>query len=219
MSTFWLASRLYSFSAFLYCCFFSLSILFPYAPIAAHKKRDAARREMVRLFDPIISNRRARKERGEDNAQDFLQVRPRRKQKECNDDTMTPTAMLIILWLISCVTKRKWVHNVLFFFICCFNFVIPFCMSISHNVPLVSYLFLSLQELVDCRYENRRELTTDEIVGLLIACLFAGQHTSNITATWLGVLIAAHKDKILPRLLQEQKDILGYAPAPPKDYL
>jgi sterol 14-demethylase len=66
-----------------------------------------------------------------------------------------------------------------------------------------------LQELVDCRYENRREMTNDEIVGLLIACLFAGQHTSNITATWLGCAIAAHKDKLLPRLLAEQRSIVG----------
>jgi len=114
-----------------------LSMLFPYFPHPKHTKRDAARREMVRLFEPIITNRRARKEQGLDNAQDFL------------------------------------------------------------------------QELVDCRYENRRELTVDEIVGLLIACLFAGQHTSNITSTWIGVLIAAHKDTILPRLLKEQQDILG----------
>lgn len=66
-----------------------------------------------------------------------------------------------------------------------------------------------LQELIDCKYENRRELTTDEIVGLLIACLFAGQHTSNITATWLAILIAAHKKDILPRLLDEQTAVLG----------
>ena len=66
-----------------------------------------------------------------------------------------------------------------------------------------------LQELIECRYENRREMTNEEIVGLLIACLFAGQHTSNITATWLGCLIAANKKSILPRLLQEQRDIVG----------
>eukprot|EP00461_Guttulinopsis_vulgaris_P002790 UN02791 len=66
-----------------------------------------------------------------------------------------------------------------------------------------------LQELIDCRYENRRELTADEIVGLLIACLFAGQHTSNITSTWLGVLIAANKQAILPKLIAEQKAVLG----------
>lgn len=66
-----------------------------------------------------------------------------------------------------------------------------------------------LQNLIDCRYDNRREMTVEEIVGLLIACLFAGQHTSNITATWLGALIAHHKDRILPRLLKEQREILG----------
>jgi len=66
-----------------------------------------------------------------------------------------------------------------------------------------------LQNLCDCHYENRRALTVEEIVGLLIACLFAGQHTSNITATWLGALIAHNKERILPRLIQEQRDVLG----------
>ena len=66
-----------------------------------------------------------------------------------------------------------------------------------------------LQELIDCRYEGRRELTADEIVGLLITCLFAGQHTSNITSAWLGVAIAANKEQILPKLLQEQQEVLG----------
>jgi sterol 14-demethylase len=65
-----------------------------------------------------------------------------------------------------------------------------------------------LQELIECRYENRREMTVEEIVGLLIACLFAGQHTSNISATWVAVLIGNNR-WILPKLLAEQKAILG----------
>jgi sterol 14-demethylase len=65
-----------------------------------------------------------------------------------------------------------------------------------------------LQELIDCRYENRREMTADEIVGLLIACLFAGQHTSNISATWLAVLLGNNRD-FLPKLIAEQKAVLG----------
>lgn len=46
-----------------------------------------------------------------------------------------------------------------------------------------------LQQFVDARYQNvcgGRQLTSDEITGLLIAVLFAGQHTSSITSAWTG---------------------------------
>jgi len=38
-----------------------------------------------------------------------------------------------------------------------------------------------------------RALTDDEITGLLIATLFAGQHTSSITSAWTGYLLIANK--------------------------
>jgi hypothetical protein len=38
-----------------------------------------------------------------------------------------------------------------------------------------------LQSFIDARYKDGRALTDDEITGLLIAVLFAGQHTSSIT--------------------------------------
>lgn len=43
---------------------------------------------------------------------------------------------------------------------------------------------------VPCRYQKvngGRALTETEISGLLIATLFAGQHTSSITTTWTGL--------------------------------
>lgn len=46
-----------------------------------------------------------------------------------------------------------------------------------------------LQQFCDARYQNvcgGRQLTEDEITGLLIAVLFAGQHTSSITSSWTG---------------------------------
>lgn len=46
-----------------------------------------------------------------------------------------------------------------------------------------------LQQFVDARYQNvcnGRQLTPDEITGLSIATLFAGQHTSSITSAWTG---------------------------------
>lgn len=46
-----------------------------------------------------------------------------------------------------------------------------------------------LQVLIDSRYRNvygGRATTDEEIAGLLIAILFAGQHTSSVTASWTG---------------------------------
>ena len=38
-----------------------------------------------------------------------------------------------------------------------------------------------------------RALTDDEITGLLIATLFAGQHTSSITSAWTGYFMIANQ--------------------------
>ena len=46
------------------------------------------------------------------------------------------------------------------------------------------------------RYQNvygGRSTTDEEIAGLLIASLFAGQHTSSITASWTGLFMNANK--------------------------
>lgn len=48
------------------------------------------------------------------------------------------------------------------------------------------------QAFIDARYKNPdRPMTDDEITGLLIAALFAGQHTSSITSTWTGMYLHA----------------------------
>jgi len=72
-----------------------------------------------------------------------------------------------------------------------------------------------LQVLVDAQYTDGSQATTDEIVGLLLAALFAGQHTSNITSTWLGLNVLDRDRKgdnpngpLLPKLLQEQKEVM-----------
>lgn len=73
------------------------------------------------------------------------------------------------------------------------------------------------QVLIDSRYKNvygGRATTDDEITGLLIAILFAGQHTSSVTSSWTGyrmlsnrrwweaareeqrAVVAAHGDKL-----------------------
>lgn len=50
------------------------------------------------------------------------------------------------------------------------------------------------QVLIDSRYRNvygGRATTDDEIAGLLIAILFAGQHTSSVTSSWTGYRMLA----------------------------
>eukprot|EP01025_Chloroclados_australasicus_P016193 TRINITY_DN1801_c0_g1_i3.p2 TRINITY_DN1801_c0_g1~~TRINITY_DN1801_c0_g1_i3.p2 ORF type:complete len:281 (-),score=35.07 TRINITY_DN1801_c0_g1_i3:486-1202(-) len=47
-----------------------------------------------------------------------------------------------------------------------------------------------IQTFIDAKYQNvngGRELNSEEITGLLIATLFAGQHTSTITSSWTGL--------------------------------
>jgi sterol 14alpha-demethylase len=61
--------------------------------------------------------------------------------------------------------------------------------------------------LVQVKYKDGRYLTVHEIVGFFVALLFAGQHTSSITATWT-TLFLAHHPKILERVVTEQDDIL-----------
>ena len=41
---------------------------------------------------------------------------------------------------------------------------------------------------MDMKYKDGSVNTDDQIVGLLIALLFAGQHTSSITSTWTTLL-------------------------------
>jgi sterol 14alpha-demethylase len=43
---------------------------------------------------------------------------------------------------------------------------------------------------------------------LLLTALFAGQHTSNITASWVGLLLARNPQYI-PRLREEQDRVLS----------
>lgn len=66
-----------------------------------------------------------------------------------------------------------------------------------------------LQILIDARYRDGGVINDDEITGLILAGLFAGQHTSSITSTWLGLLILRDADRLVPRLLEEQDRVLA----------
>jgi len=64
-----------------------------------------------------------------------------------------------------------------------------------------------LQTFIDARYKDGSRLTNDQVLGMLIAVLFAGQHTSSITSTWTGLLSIANKAKVMPVLEAEQKKV------------
>ncbi|MCY4005994.1 MAG: cytochrome P450 [Rhodobacteraceae bacterium] len=46
-----------------------------------------------------------------------------------------------------------------------------------------------MQTLMEAQYSDGRSVPDDEVIGLLITSLFAGQHTSAVLATWMGLEI------------------------------
>ncbi len=47
-----------------------------------------------------------------------------------------------------------------------------------------------MNTLMQASYKDGRKLTNDEITGILLTVLFAGQHTSTVLATWTGLEVA-----------------------------
>merc|ERR1711871_92064 len=105
-----------------------LSVVAPYAPIAPHRRRDRARKELGEIFAKVIRGRRDSGERESD----------------------------------------------------------------------------LLQALIDAHYKGGQPLTEDEITGILIATLFAGQHTSSITSVWTGMHLI-HAPHEMASVLDEQR--------------
>jgi sterol 14alpha-demethylase len=66
-----------------------------------------------------------------------------------------------------------------------------------------------LQVLIDATYTDGSMPTDEEITGLLLAALFAGQHTSNITSTWMGLLLIQHQSIWMRELLDEQAQVMS----------
>ncbi|KAL6327186.1 hypothetical protein AAG906_015225 [Vitis piasezkii] len=108
-----------------------ISVIFPYLPIPAHRRRDQARKKLAEIFANIIASR---KETG----------------KSEND---------------------------------------------------------MLQCFIDSKYKDGRPTTESEVTGLLIAALFAGQHTSSITSTWTGAYLLRHKE-YLSAVQDEQRSLM-----------
>ncbi|XP_027703651.1 lanosterol 14-alpha demethylase [Vombatus ursinus] len=73
-----------------------------------------------------------------------------------------------------------------------------------------------LQTLLESTYKDGRPLTDDEIAGLLIGLLLAGQHTSSTTSAWMGFFLA--RDKTLQeKCFLEQQSVCG-EDLPPLNY-
>uniref|UniRef100_A0A1D1ZGC4 Obtusifoliol 14-alpha demethylase n=1 Tax=Anthurium amnicola TaxID=1678845 RepID=A0A1D1ZGC4_9ARAE len=108
-----------------------ISVIFPYLPIPAHRRRDQARKKIAQIFAKIIDSRKS--------------------EGRCEDDM--------------------------------------------------------LQCFIDSKYKDGRPTTEGEITGLLIAALFAGQHTSSITSTWTGAYLLRYKE-YLGAAVEEQKKLI-----------
>jgi len=118
-----------------------LSFFFPYAPTEAHRLRDKARAEMVKIFSKIIQAR---------------------KDKPDYEETKKTSTDI-------------------------------------------------LQVFIDLKYTEAvggGSLSNDEVVGLLIALLFAGQHTSSITSTWTSMFLIHHPE-CMEKFLSEQSSLLA----------
>ena len=114
-----------------------ISVMFPYLPIEAHRKRDAARTTMGEIFKKVIAQRRASGEKQVD----------------------------------------------------------------------------ILQAFIDAKYSQAyggRVSNDEEITGMLIAGLFAGQHTSQVTSTWTALYLHRdeNRDTFLRNVMEEQTELM-----------
>ncbi len=62
------------------------------------------------------------------------------------------------------------------------------------------------QALIDARYKDGRALSDDEITGILLTVLFAGQHTSTVLATWT-LLELLRVPAYVARIRDEMQDV------------
>lgn len=65
-----------------------------------------------------------------------------------------------------------------------------------------------LTELLRGRYKTGERLPAEHVIGILIATLFAGQHTSSIASTWTLMNII-NNEQVYTRVMEEQEKVLG----------
>ena len=63
-----------------------------------------------------------------------------------------------------------------------------------------------LSIFMEMKYKDGTDATDEQVTGLLIALLFAGQHTSCITSTWTSLFIC-HNKQMKNRIMAEQKEV------------
>lgn len=67
---------------------------------------------------------------------------------------------------------------------------------LSVGTVACAHICANLQVFIDSKYKlayNGRYTTDEEITGMLIAVLFAGQHTSSVTCTWTLLSMLANQ--------------------------
>ena len=69
-----------------------------------------------------------------------------------------------------------------------------------------------MQTLMQARYKDGRALTDEEVTGILLSALFAGQHTSAVLATWTGLELF-RATAYLERVREEVRSAYGEAGA------
>lgn len=65
-----------------------------------------------------------------------------------------------------------------------------------------------LSIFLEIRYKDGTLISDEEVTGLLIALLFAGQHTSCITSTWTSLFIM-NNPHVLKKIMEEQNEVLN----------
>jgi sterol 14-demethylase len=65
-----------------------------------------------------------------------------------------------------------------------------------------------LQTLMNARYSDGSALSDDNITGMLLTLIFAGQHTSAVQAAWAGVELLRHP-RHLEAVRKEQEKVMG----------
>jgi len=63
----------------------------------------------------------------------------------------------------------------------------------------------ALQSFMDQKYKDGRKLRVEELAGMMIAMLFAGQHTSSVTSSWTGLFLLKHP-QYLKKVMEEQEE-------------
>jgi len=67
----------------------------------------------------------------------------------------------------------------------------------------------ALQTFMDAKFNDGSSPSAAIVTGLMICLLFAGQHTSSVTASWTGLFmfdeVRRGNKKLLDELLAEQK--------------